>query len=318
MKVIEIIKNAKKTLFSFELLPPLKGNNIAPIYNAIDPLMQFNPSHINITYHQEEVVYKKLQNGLLEKKTIRKRPGTVAISAAIKYKYPDVEVVPHIICGGFTKEETEYALIDFHFLGIDNMLVLRGDPPKSSRIFIPEKNGHAHATELIEQIINMNKGKYLDEELENTTSTNFCIGVAGYPEKHIEAPNLNSDLQYLKEKIDKGAEYIVTQMFFDNKKYFDFVNLCRNNGINVPIIPGIKPITTLNDIKLLPQVFNIDIPEELVKELQKCSTNEQAYQVGIEWGIKQSKELINFGVPVLHYFTIGISKNIRKIAEVVF
>ena len=228
MKVIEIIKNAKKTLFSFELLPPLKGNNIAPVYNAIDPLMQFNPSHINITYHQEEVIYKKLQNGLLEKKSIRKRPGTVAISAAIKYKYPDVEVVPHIICGGFTKEETEYALIDFHFLGIDNMLVLRGDPTKSSRIFIPEKNGHAHATELIEQIINMNKGKYLDDELENTTSTNFCIGVAGYPEKHIEAPNLNSDLQYLKEKIDKGAEYIVTQMFFDNKKYFDFVNLCRN------------------------------------------------------------------------------------------
>ncbi|OIP01440.1 MAG: methylenetetrahydrofolate reductase [NAD(P)H] [Bacteroidetes bacterium CG2_30_32_10] len=318
MKVIDIINNSKKTLFSFELLPPLKGNSIVPIYKAIDPLMQFSPSHINITYHQEEVVYKKLKNGLLEKKTVRKRPGTVAISAAIKYKYPNVEVVPHIICGGFTKEETEYALIDFHFLGIDNILVLRGDPPKTSRTFITEKNGHSHASELISQIIDMNQGKYLDNELENSTSTDFCIGVAGYPEKHIEAPNLKSDLRYLKEKINNGAEYIVTQMFFDNQKYFDFVKLCREEGINVPIIPGIKPITTLNDIKLLPQIFNIDIPEDLEKEIKKCSSNEQAFQVGIEWGIKQSKELVKFGVPALHYFTIGISENIKKIAETIF
>ncbi len=318
MKVIDIINNSKKALFSFELLPPLKGNSIVPIYKAIDPLMQFNPSHINITYHQEEVVYKKLKDGLLEKKTIRKRPGTVAISAAIKYKYPTVEVVPHIICGGFTKEETEYALIDFNFLGIDNILVLRGDPPKSSRVFIPEKNGYAHASDLITQIMEMNQGKYLDNELENSTSTSFCVGVAAYPEKHNEAPNMLSDLRYLKEKIANGAEYIVTQMFFDNKKYFDFVELCRNEGITIPIIPGLKPITTLNDIKVLPQIFNIDIPEDLVKEINKCSTNEQAFQVGIEWGIKQSKELIKFGVPALHYFTIGISDNIKKIAETVF
>jgi methylenetetrahydrofolate reductase (NADPH) len=318
MKVIDIINNAQKTLFSFELLPPLKGNSIVPIYKAIDPLMEFNPSHINITYHQEEVVYKKLKNGLLEKKTIRKRPGTVAISAAIKYKYPNVEVVPHIICGGFTKEETEYALIDFNFLGIDNILVLRGDPPKSSRVFIPEKNGHAHASELIVQIMDMNKGKYLDNELQNSTATNFCVGVAAYPEKHNEAPNIKSDLNYLKEKLKNGAEYIVTQMFFDNKKYFDFVDLCRNEGITVPIIPGLKPITTLNDIKVLPQIFNIDIPEELEKEIKKCNNNEQAFQVGVEWGIKQSKELVKFGVPALHYFTIGISENIRKIAKEVF
>lgn len=318
MKVIDLINNSKKPLFSFELLPPLKGNSIVPIYKAIDPLMPFNPSHINITYHQEEVVYKKLKNGLLEKKTVRKRPGTVAISAAIKYKYPNVEVVPHIICGGFSKEETEYALIDFNFLGIDNILVLRGDPPKSSRVFITEKNGHAHASELISQIMDMNKGKYLDDELENSTATNFCVGVAGYPEKHNEAPNMKSDLTFLKEKIKNGAEYIVTQMFFDNQKYFDFVELCKKEGINVPIIPGIKPITTLNDIKLLPQIFNIDIPEDLVKEIRKCNSNEQAFQVGIEWGIKQSKELIKFGVPALHYFTIGISENIKKIAETVF
>lgn len=317
MKIIELIKKSKKPLFSFELLPPLKGNNITSIYNAIDPLMEFNPSHINITYHQEEVIYKKLPNGLLEKKTIRKRPGTVAISAAIKYRYPNVEVVPHIICGGFSKEETEYALIDFHFLGINNLLVVRGDPPKTSRLFIPEKNGHSHASDLVEQIITMNKGRYLDEELENTTATDFCVGVAGYPEKHIEAPNLNSDLRFLKEKVEKGAEYIVTQMFYDNTKYFAFVDLCRSEGINVPIIPGLKPITTINDIKLLPQVFNIDIPEELSIELQKCTTNEQAYHIGVEWSIKQSKELINFGVPALHYFTIGISKNIKKIAEAV-
>ena len=318
MKVIELIKNAKKTLFSFELLPPLKGNSIASIHNSINPLMEFSPSHINITYHQEEVVYKKLENGLLEKRSVRKRPGTVAISAAIKYKYPSVEVVPHIICGGFSKEETEYALIDFHFLGIDNMLAVRGDPPKSSRLFCPEKNGHSHSSELVEQIMGMNKGKYLDDEMQNITPTNFCVGVAGYPEKHIEAPNINSDLYYLKEKIDKGAEYIVTQMFFDNRKYIDFVDNCRANGINIPIIPGIKPITSLHDIKLIPQIFNIDIPEDLAKELRKCSTNEQAYQLGIEWTTAQSKELIKYGVPALHYFTIGISKNIKKIAEAVF
>ena len=318
MKVIEHIQKAQRTLFSFELLPPLKGHNIEGIYRAIDPLLEFNPSFVNITYHQEEVVYKKHKSGLLEKKTVRKRPGTVAISAAIKYKYPMLDVVPHLICGGFTKEDTEYALIDFHFLGINNILALRGDPPKTIHVFVPEKDGHAYANELVRQINNMNHGKYIDEEMENTTATDFCVGVAGYPEKHIESPNLTSDLNYLKMKVDAGAEYIITQMFFDNRRYFDFVKSCREAGITVPIIPGLKPITTLRDLSILPKVFFIDIPEDLVREVQKCTTNEQAFQVGIEWSIQQARELIDFGVPVLHYFTIGISENIRQIAKAVF
>lgn len=317
MRVIDLINSSKQTLFSFELLPPLRGHNISFIYKTIDPLMEFNPSFINVTYHQEEVIYKKHPSGLLEKKTIKKRPGTVAISAAIKYKYPQVEVVPHLICGGFTKEETEYALIDFHYLGIDNILVLRGDAPKNQRTFIPEANGHAFASELVKQIFALNHGKYLDEEMQNTFSTNFCIGVAGYPEKHIESPNIAYDLKFLKAKIDAGAEFIVTQMFFDNQKYFDFVNACRQEGINVPIIPGLKPINTMKEINILPQVFNIDIPDDLVKAVQQCKSNEDAFQVGIEWGIQQSKELIKFGVPVLHYFTVGISENIRQIAKAV-
>jgi len=318
MRVIELINNAKNTLFSFELLPPLRGHNINRIYHTVDPLMDFNPSFINVTYHQEEVVYKKHNSGLLEKKTIRKRPGTVAISAAIKYKYPSVEVVPHLICGGFTKEETEYALIDFHYLGIDNILALRGDSPKNIRTFTPEKNGHAYANELVQQINNMNQGKYLDEELLNTFATNFCVGVAGYPEKHIESPNLAYDLKYLKGKIDAGAEYIITQMFFDNRKYFDFVDSCRKYGITVPIVPGLKPICTIKEINALPQIFNIDIPEDLVREIQKCKSNDEAFQAGIEWSINQSRELIQFGVPVLHYFTVGIAENIRQIVKAVF
>lgn len=318
MKVIDLINKSDKTLFSFELLPPLRGNNISSIYRTIDPLLEYNPSFINVTYHQEEVVYKKHENGLLEKKTVRKRPGTVAISAAIKYKYPDVEVVPHIICGGFTKEETEYALIDFHYLGIDNILALRGDAPKNQRTFVPEKNGHAYASTLVAQITDMNRGKYLDDELQNTFSTKFCVGVAGYPEKHIESPNIAYDLKFLKAKVDAGAEYIVTQMFFDNRKYFDFVEACTREGINVPVIPGLKPICTIREINMLPQTFNIDIPEELVKKVMACKTNEDAFKVGIEWGVQQSEELIRSGVPVVHYFSVGISENIRQIAKAVF
>jgi len=318
MKVIDQINRSKKTLFSFELLPPLKGHNIKLIYKAIDPLIEFNPSFINVTYHQEEVVYKKHPSGLLEKKTVRKRPGTVAISAAIKYKYPSVEVVPHLICGGFSREDTEYALIDFHYLGIKNLLALRGDPPKGIRNFIPEPDGHPYALGLVEQINNMNRGEYLDEDLKNTTATDFCVGIAGYPEKHLEAPNFAYDLKYLKEKIEAGAEYIITQMFFDNKSYFNFVKRCRDAGITVPIIPGLKPVTTIKDITSLPQVFNIDIPEDLVKEIQKCKNNEEAFQVGTEWTITQSKGLIEFGVPVLHYFTISMSENIRQIASEIF
>lgn len=317
MKVIDLINNSKKPLFTFEILPPLKGSNIEILYNSIEPLIEFSPAYINVTYHQQEVEYEKRKDGLIEKKVVRKRPGTVGISAAIKYKYK-VEVVPHLICGGFSKEDTEDALIDLHFLGFDNVLALRGDPPKSERFFRPEKNGHSYALGLVDQISNLNKGKYLDEKIENITHTDFCIGVAGYPEKHGEAPNLETDLLHLKEKIDAGAEYIVTQMFFDNQKYFEFVKKCREIGIKVPIIPGIKPVMSMNDIKSIPKIFNISIPNDLVAEVEKCKTKEDICLVGADWAIKQSKELIEFGVPSIHYFTIGYSKNIKRIAKQIF
>lgn len=317
MKVIDKIKQAKSALFTFELLPPLKGHTIQEIYDTIDPLIEFNPAYINITYHQQEVVYKTRPDGLMEKRIVRKRPGTVAIAAAIQNKYK-ITVVPHMICGGFTKEETEDALIDFHFLGINNLLVLRGDPDKGKRKFVPEKGGHRYSSELIEQITNLNQGKYLHEDMENAMPTDFSVGVAGYPEKHIEAPNMDMDLEFLKLKVDKGAEYIVTQMFFDNQKYFDFVDKCKNKGINVPIIPGIKPVSTLNDSSLLPQTFNIDLPIELIHEINKCKTQKEVRQVGVEWAIAQSKELIKFGVPGIHYYTLDQSDNIKKIVKAVF
>jgi methylenetetrahydrofolate reductase (NADPH) len=318
MKIIDILKNTDKTLFSFELLPPLKGGNIESVYKLIDPLIEFNPINVNVTYHQQEVVYKKLPNGLLQKRTMRKRPGTVAISAAIKYRYPQLEVVPHLICGGFTKSETEYALIDLHFLGIKNLLVLRGDPPKSQRLFRPDPEGHEYAMGLVEQILNLNKGVYQDEELKNKASTDFSVGVAGYPEKHFEAANMDVDLKFLKEKVDAGADYIITQMFFENQKYFDFVDRCRAAGIRVPIVPGLKPISSMNDLKLLPLVFHIDIPEDLAAGLRKCKTDEDAIQLGVEWTVNQSLELKKYGVPALHYFTIGLTGNVRQIAEKVF
>lgn len=317
MKVIDIINNAKKPLFTFELLPPLKGHDIDTIYNAIDPLVEFDPAYINITYHSHDVEYKERPDGLLEKQIVRKRPGTVALSAAIKNKYK-ITVVTHLICAGLTKEETEDILIDLNFLGIHNLLILRGDPPRSKRLFIPEDGGHAHSVDMVRQVVDLNNGKYLDTALQNAKSANFCIGVAGYPEKHCEAPNMESDLNFLKEKVDAGAEYIVTQMFFDNQKYFNFVNLCREKGINVPIVPGIKPMSSLKDIDLLPQIFSIDIPQNLVKEIKKCKTNADVREVGIEWATNQSKELIQFGVPGIHYYTLGRSDNIKRIAKAVF
>ena len=317
MKVIDHIKEAKKTKFSLEILPPLKGKSIQSIYDGIDPLMEFKPPFINVTYHREEHVYKERNDGLLQRVSVRKRPGTVGICAAIMNKY-QVDAVPHIICGGFTKEETENALIDLQFLGIENILALRGDPIKNETHFIPNKAGHKYAVNLIEQVVQMNKGNFLHEETGNAAATDFCIGAAGYPEKHFESMNLKTDLRYLKEKVDAGAEYIVTQMFFDNQKYFDFVQTCKNAGINVPIIPGLKPITTLKHISFLPKFFHIDFPDELSTELEKCKSNDDARQVGIEWGIHQSKELLEYGVPLLHYYTMGRSASVKKIASELF
>jgi len=315
--VIEHIENSDGTLFSFELLPPLKGQDFSAIQRAIDPLIEFNPSFINITYHQQEIEYENLANGLMKKNVVRKRPGTVGITAAIKYRF-GVNVVPHIICGGFTREDTENALIDLNFLGVKNLLVVRGDPQPGMKNFVPEAEGNTYSLETVEQIANLNKGIYLDSNIRNSRSTNFCVGVAGYPEKHGESPNMDSDLHFLKKKVDAGADFIVTQMFFDNKKYFDFVKLCRAEDINVPIIPGLKPIATRNQIMTIPKTFSVDIPADLVKEVIKCKDNTEVRQLGVDWAIEQSKELKEAGVPVLHYYTMGKSDNIRKIAKAVF
>ncbi len=318
MKIRDSLEQSEKTLFSFEILPPLKGKDINLIYDVIDPLMEFDPKFLNITYHREETVYKRHKSGLLEKKTVHKRPGTVAIAAAVKYKYPSVTVVPHIICGGFNKEETENALIDLHFLGIRNLLVLRGDALAAEKSFVPEEGGHANAVDLLGQIKNLNEGIYLDEELQNTTKMDFSMGVAGYPEKHAEAPNLETDLYYLKKKVDAGADYVVTQMFFDNQKYFDFVNKCRQVGINVPIVPGLKPISILRHLNILPGIFNIDIPEDLAKEVRKCKNNKMVRQVGVEWAIMQAKELIEHKAPSVHFYTMGKADNIYNIVKNIF
>lgn len=318
MKVIEHLNEAKgKTLFTIEILPPLKGENIRNLFDHIDPLMEFKPPFIDVTYHREEYVFKKRENGLLEKTATRKRPGTVGICAAIQNNYK-VDTVPHIICGGFSKEETENALIDLHFLGIDNVLLLQGDAIKNDGRFVPDPEGHKFASELLQQVVALNHGKYMDEEIQSPNPSNFCIGVAGYPEKHFAAPNLKTDLKYLKLKVDLGAEYIVTQMFFDNQKYFDFVNACREVGINVPIIPGIKPITTKGQASILPTTFHIDIPEDLADEVEKCADNKAVKEVGIKWAIQQSKELVKFGVPTLHFYSMGKSDPIYRIAKELF
>lgn len=318
MKITEHIARANdKCLFSFEILPPLKGQTIQSIFDSIDPLMEFKPPFIDVTYHREEYDYLELPNGLLEKKVVRKRPGTVGICAAVQNRY-GVDAVPHILCGGFTKEDTENFLIDLGFLGIDNVVALRGDAVKSETYFRPEKGGHAYAEELVKQIVAMNKGKYLDENLKNTACTDFCIGVAGYPEKHIEAPSMESDIHFLKKKIKNGAHYIVTQMFFDNQKFFDFVEKCRNAGLDVPIIPGLKPLATKKQLNLIPHRFKVDLPDELVMEVVKCKDDKAVRQVGVEWCVAQSKGLIAKGVPVLHFYSMGKSDNIAAVAKEVF
>jgi len=317
MKVIDAIKEHTDTVLSFEILPPLKGAGIDSLYAGIDPLMEFNPKYVNVTYQTEEYIYKKREKGYLEKVSIKKRSGTVGICAAIMNKY-DVEAVPHLICDGFTKEDTENALIDLDFLGIRNVLALRGDARKAENSFVPEENGNEYASDLVSQIHDMNKGEYLEKEMKDASPTNFCIGVAGYPEKHFEAMSLKADLKNLKRKIDLGAEYIVTQMFFDNQKYFEFVARYREHGIDLPIIPGLKPVTSLKQIQFIPRTFHISFPEAFSDALETCKTDADVTKVGVEWGIEQSKELRDQGVPCLHYYTMGRSEAVRKIASEVF
>lgn len=318
MKVTDHIINSKgKTLFSFEILPPLKGESIKSLFEAIEPLMNFNPSFIDVTYHREDFIMRKRSDGSYDKITTRKRPGTVAISAAIMNKFK-IDAVPHIICGGFSMEDTENALIELDFLGIDNVLALRGDNKKDENTFIPEENGNKNAIDLIHQIKNMNNGIYMDEELTNASDTNFCIGCAGYPEKHPDSPNLESDLKFLKRKVEAGAEFVVTQMFFNNKNYFDFVDKCREKGINIPIIPGIKPLTTKRQLAILPKIFHMDIPFELSEEVEKCKSDAEVKQLGVEWSIAQCKELMEKGAPVLHFYTMGRSEQTKAIASAIF
>lgn len=304
MKVIDHINQAKGTLVSFEVLPPLKGKGIEALYRHLDPLMEFKPSFINVTYHRSEHVFKKRADGSFEKVVVRKRPGTESICAAILNRY-NVDTVPHLICGGFSVNETEDALINLRYLGIDNVLVLRGDAAKNETAFEPEPDGHRYASDLLQQVVNLNAGIYLEDDLKGTQKTEFCIGVAGYPEKHFEAPNMETDLRYLKAKVDAGADYIVTQMFFDNNKYYSFVKACRDAGINVPIIPGLKPVYSKKQLTVLPKTFYIDLPSDLSNEMLKCKTDEDVEQVGTEWLLHQSRDLKKNGVPVLHYYTLG-------------
>lgn len=317
MKITDHIKNAKgETLFSFEIIPPVKGRSIQELYDNIDPLMEFNPPFIDVTTSREEYVYID-RDGLLDKKLTRMRPGTLGICASIKHKY-EVDTVPHVLCGGFTKEETEYLLVDCHYLGIDNIMALRGDAMREEKYFNPTKGGHEFAIGLVKQVQALNCGNYLHDTMETDNCADFCIGVAGYPEKHLEAPSLQSDLKRLKQKVQAGADYVVTQMFFDNKKYFEFVAAAKAVGIDVPIIPGIKPIAVKRHLQLLPQVFRIDLPQELIEAVDTCKNNKAVRQVGVEWAIQQSKELKAAGVPVLHYYSMGKSDNVHAIASELF
>jgi methylenetetrahydrofolate reductase (NADPH) len=317
MTVAELLRTRKQTAFSLELLPPLKGNDINKVFNTIDALKEFNPMYINITSHRDEVVYKDKTGGIFERQVIRKRPGTVAVAASILHKY-NIPVVPHIICSGFTKSETEYALIDLNFLGIHDVLLLRGDNSNKERFNAAAGESNSYAYELVNQVNDLNNGKFLDGTLIEPFETKFSFGVAGYPEKHEEAPNLDSDMYWLKKKVDAGAEYIVTQMFFDNSKFFEFVDRCRAAGITVPIVPGIKPITLLNQLTVLPKIFHVDIPEAFARELRKCKTDNEAKEVGVEWGIEQAKELIAANVPTVHFYTMMATQSVARIAKTVY
>jgi methylenetetrahydrofolate reductase (NADPH) len=317
VKVTEYITQRNGTLVSFEILPPMKGKSIQSIYDTLDPLMEFKPPFINVTYHRAEYIYKRNSQGTFEKVVVRKRPGTVGICAAIVNRYK-VDAVPHIVCGGFTIEDTEDALIDLAFLGINNILIIRGDPHKSDATFVPEPGGHIYAIDLLRQAVNMNKGIFLEEDLTEVSPTNFCMGVAGYPEKHYEAPNMKSDLMHLKEKVDAGAEYVITQMFFDNKKFFEFEKQCREMGITVPIIPGIKPITSRKQINTLPRLFHVDIPDEFATEIEKTKTEAEAKALGIEWCVQQCKELVKAHVPLLHFYTMSNPGPVKEVVSRTF
>jgi methylenetetrahydrofolate reductase (NADPH) len=315
MKVTEYFERANgKTLVSFEVLPPLKGGSMKAIFDTLDPLMEFKPPFVDVTYHREEFIYRQMPSGYYEKVAIRKRPGTVGICAALMHRY-GVDAVPHLICGGFSKEDTENALIDLNFLNINNVLAIRGDARKFDGKFVPEEKGNHFALDLVKQVQAMNKGSYLDDEITEGEPTDFCIGIAGYPEKHFESPSLGSDLAFTKAKIEAGANYIVTQMFFDTKHYFDYVKLCRDNGINVPIVPGIKPLTRAYQLTSIPRLFHVNMPEDLVNEVGKAKTKEAVKEVGIEWCIQQSQELKAAGVPCLHYYTMGDAETIRRIVS---
>ena len=317
-KITDYILQANgKTLFSIEVIPPLKGINIKELLNNIEPLMDFKPPFIDVTYHREEYIERLQSDGSMKQIVTRKRPGTIGICSSIMHRF-GVDAVPHVLCGGFTREETEDFLMDLHYLGIDNVLALRGDPAKPYKTFKPRTNGHSYACQLVEQVANMNKGQYLHEEAEPLSPTDFCIGVAAYPEKHFEAVDFDTDFDYLKKKIENGADYIVTQMFFDNRKYFEFVNRCRAAGITVPIIPGLKPLSTKKQLDILPRIFYLHMPEDFVKAVENCENDAQAKQAGIEWCVQQCRELIEFGVPVLHFYTMGKSDNIYKIASQLF
>ena len=317
MKITQHISEAKDTLFSFELLPPLKGENIHQINQTVEALLEFNPAFVDVTYHREEYVYQEVLSGLLQKRTVRKRPGSVGICAAISHKY-NLDTVPHIICGGFSKEETENALIDLDFVGVENVLVLRGDPIRSEGRFKGEADGHSYAIDLLNQVADMNQGRYLDVNLKNTNCTQFCIGVAGYPEKHFEAPNMASDLRWLKRKVEDGAEYIITQMFFDNQAYFNFVKNCRKSGIDIPIFPGLKPLTTKGQLTSLAQNFHVNLPDELVEQVEKAKSKEDVRAIGLEWCIQQARELKAANVPGLHFYTMGRAQPTAKIAREIF
>ena len=317
MRVTDLINSSKKTAFSFEVLPPLKGNGLEKVFQTIDTLREFDPKYINITTHRSDVTYKTMENGLYRQVVERKRPGTVAVAAAIKNNY-NIPAVPHVICSGFTKSEIEYMLIDLNFLEIHDLLLLRGDKSKNESVFSSVTDGHQYAVELQEQVNRFNEGLFLDGSKMDVAGPSFTYGVAGYPEKHEEAPNLDSDMNFLKAKVDAGAEYIVTQMFFDNAKFFEFVDRCRKAGIQVPIIPGLKPITSINQLSVLPKIFHVDIPEIFAAELRKCKTAEEAKQVGVEWGIQQARELIAQNVPSIHFYTLNATQSVKKIAKEVY